>query len=1343
MSAIDTLAFDDFDPVASATGPALDGFILHDIGLEDPSLVEMGYTRGCRYIWAGGGQSLAIFQGVKQGNTLVFGFFARFDQRFDENDKIIIALKPSSAAPVTQQRRIDINPVHFDLGAGGGPVGLEPDIRTDQDPLAVTVRKGFSDPDEPDARWQACAEPITAKVRSWRPPSPATDVGWSVEVRVPMTPGTDWITIGDNFRLFFSIIRNLDVNGEIFYAGLQFPRDRAKLTGADGTTLDIPASSYGIGRIGTGLGQGVRFKADFQGIGRLSDPSATPTTSSAITRTMTRTFNRLVARVENTSPSETAADIQAEFRFGRYGLPAGSTTQQWHDWSQPAGMEPIGIVPKRTVPVTLAPSSFGGMTTDWTLTPAEKTDFAANRHRCMVATLHSTSNVNFTQASVRANTDFDIASEVAREAEVSGKGYPPPADGSDELEMLLFTFARAMQGSALLEIYDIEGGTDPTSTLTRDLLAAVVPPKEQVGEPDKTEYLTITPGEWRWFHEQTGKQRFEMEFGGRGDKFRLRIRPPGPFDPFFWESYDGTFSSGEHFEFTVDPKEESPSRQDGRYPLRAVPRRGRRGMGPGGQRRHPAREIRQGRARARHALDRGAPRLGGDHLDDLRLPQDRKDLRGRGRQGRGPGRDAGGVLRRRPAPGRAGFRRVVALRPRLHLGRPRHGPTEGAVQGRGASRHAARGGGGWQARRSRPAACAARSAGTGMGAGGDRAEERDLRAAPRMGRLAGPFRPRCAGWRRRGLPLEGAAGEALARRPGEGGGLAAADLRHGRPHRRAALPCGSGLRGPRLAGDGPSATGETRLEAPETETETGRLFVACPHLFVVHQDPRGHSATSAGFLAVMEVGRAGLTVARARIRGALPEGRAWLAAALGHVDAEKLGLPPRAVLYVPRLAPTGLARRDDSAGFGAAIERALAAESRAAQRWSHWSDGGALLFDSEVAFLVWLLGGWSRAEPGPIAALTALARPMPPLRYVAGAILIRGTLLPALIEGLAKTGTLAAVLRRFGPDEVCTAMAAIAAAHALRLDAPASGEEASGTRPAGDEAPSPLHRIRGSGSPSRRDRAVAARLREVAPEAFAAPLVPGQQVLAILGLALTRAPNWVRSEEARRWLASAPEMRERAMTAPQTAPQLPAARALAREGSARPLRDSELPEEDLAPPQTAVTRPSPQPSFLAAEEVETEFGGLFFLLNVFLSLGLYADFTRPGGGGLATSPWLLLRRVGRHWFGERFAADHLDVELAVLAGMPPGARMPRAPRGEAFRPLERQLRAALAKGLGVRRRDAPCLLCQCAAVVRKSPGAVDVMFTLGGQPIAIRAAGLDRDPGWIPAAGRALAFHFG
>jgi hypothetical protein len=37
---------------------------------------------------------------------------------------------------------------------------------------------------------------------------------------------------------------------------------------------------------------------------------------------------------------------------------------------------------------------------------------------------------------------------------------------------------------------------------------------------------------------------------------------------------------------------------------------------------------------------------------------------------------------------------------------------------------------------------------------------------------------------------------------------------------------------------------------------------------------------------------------------------------------------------------------------------------------------------------------------------------------------------------------------------------------------------------------------------------------------------------------------------------------------------------------------------------------------------------------------------------------------------------------------------------------------------------------------------LDVFLSLDELPISIRVSGLDRNPGWVPAAGRFVAFHF-
>jgi hypothetical protein len=71
--------------------------------------------------------------------------------------------------------------------------------------------------------------------------------------------------------------------------------------------------------------------------------------------------------------------------------------------------------------------------------------------------------------------------------------------------------------------------------------------------------------------------------------------------------------------------------------------------------------------------------------------------------------------------------------------------------------------------------------------------------------------------------------------------------------------------------------------------------------------------------------------------------------------------------------------------------------------------------------------------------------------------------------------------------------------------------------------------------------------------------------------------------------------------------------------------------------------------------------------------------------------------------------------------------------------LRARLERALAPEPGV---DVGWLLLEHRARITATATHLDVFLGLGELPIAIRLAGLDRDPGWVPAAGRFIAFHF-
>jgi hypothetical protein len=243
------------------------------------------------------------------------------------------------------------------------------------------------------------------------------------------------------------------------------------------------------------------------------------------------------------------------------------------------------------------------------------------------------------------------------------------------------------------------------------------------------------------------------------------------------------------------------------------------------------------------------------------------------------------------------------------------------------------------------------------------------------------------------------------------------------------------------------------------------------------------------------------------------------------------------------------------------------------------------------------------------------------------------------------------------------------------------------------------------------------------------------------------------------------------------------------------------PAAPALPDQGAVRAPVLfEPAQEAGAQVATRFGGVFYLLNAALALGLYGDFTTPRTIGLALLPWEWLALVGRAWFGRDFTRDPVWELLAGLAGRrghdEPGRdfiapvewtvdrswllpwsegavlrtqrtrtrRRVLHPAGFAVRdaPLERRgsgspaqdrarwlarLREYLVARLALALAEpdtsrVPGMVCRHRAQVFVTDSRVQVHLSLTELPLPIRMAGLDRDPGWVPAAGRTIAFHF-
>uniref|UniRef100_UPI00197C2A06 hypothetical protein n=1 Tax=Piscinibacter defluvii TaxID=1796922 RepID=UPI00197C2A06 len=254
---------------------------------------------------------------------------------------------------------------------------------------------------------------------------------------------------------------------------------------------------------------------------------------------------------------------------------------------------------------------------------------------------------------------------------------------------------------------------------------------------------------------------------------------------------------------------------------------------------------------------------------------------------------------------------------------------------------------------------------------------------------------------------------------------------------------------------------------------------------------------------------------------------------------------------------------------------------------------------------------------------------------------------------------------------------------------------------------------------------------------------------------------------------------------------------------AAPARSQRAP---VHPPHAARTAAAAVPlarTAAPAVALDTRFGGLFFLLNVATALGLYGDFTQPQHRGLPCSPWHWLQRAGRASLGRRFRADPLDAWLHAQSGpapplprpaawaadasqraafaadtrpchllvdaagqrllhpagfvlawqagaaaldAPPGTLVHRRRRGTTPPDLWTLtwplVRTRLGAALGLPPRAALALALELPARLRAGAGRVELQFALAGLPLALRFAGLDRDPGWLPAAGSDIRFRF-
>ena len=371
-----------------------------------------------------------------------------------------------------------------------------------------------------------------------------------------------------------------------------------------------------------------------------------------------------------------------------------------------------------------------------------------------------------------------------------------------------------------------------------------------------------------------------------------------------------------------------------------------------------------------------------------------------------------------------------------------------------------------------------------------------------------------------------------------------------------------------------------------------------------------------------------------------------------------------------------------------------------------------------------------------------------------------------------------------------------------------------------------------------------------APEIADPSLTMAQRRFLIVVTGLVRRPRLIRQRPFAQFvvdaLATAPRPPERESgDGPATAvsPQKPIAKQTLPETP--PDRDSMAMSAATVPEsrydggvggETAVIPPTTAPPTLPAvplmeevapvvafQEIETAFGGLFYVINILLALKIYGDFSTPREPGLELPLWDFLALLGESWFGEAFHEDDLWAWLAQMAERPlsqrPGHDIPAPdvwrlpPRAlQAFPetavlpwrvaaerllvwhparfwvldvPVEGEIATQLATEtsvfspaitlvaddelvtpdgtavgwprwfnwflpyLTVRLKrafaadDPPFdTLCRYPARITWTNTHLNVHFTLDDINLSLRQAGLDRNPGWVPIAGRFVAFHF-
>jgi hypothetical protein len=117
---------------------------------------------------------------------------------------------------------------------------------------------------------------------------------------------------------------------------------------------------------------------------------------------------------------------------------------------------------------------------------------------------------------------------------------------------------------------------------------------------------------------------------------------------------------------------------------------------------------------------------------------------------------------------------------------------------------------------------------------------------------------------------------------------------------------------------------------------------------------------------------------------------------------------------------------------------------------------------------------------------------------------------------------------------------------------------------------------------------------------------------------------------------------------PESAVVGPVTERTAKPALAVPTTEDRVARSDTPDQAAAATTDQPPPAAFAqsravapANRFASGYAGLLLLLNAFVALGLYPDFTLRRAGRLEPSPLWLVDRIARRWFGAAYRGDPL------------------------------------------------------------------------------------------------------